>query len=211
MASSRGWITFKAFELFHNKCDHKRITCQLEKKSLNTTHQTEEFLLKVGGSLVKWLTASSRTTILIVSSLIIHQSSLQGTVFPFLHVRYNWSKSLRGVYSAKNNQTKTIWRAGMLLAHANENMFKVMNMEALHNFSGNYSWKKFDIELLSFCTLCSLDSSCSCPCVFNTAWFTEWPLQLFTWFQMVKIEHVCSSRVAACTLRGANTTLTAPY
>lgn len=59
--------------------------------------------------------------------------------FPSLNVRYNWSKSLHGVYLAKNNQTKTIWRAGMLLTDANENMFKMINMKDLHSFGRNYS------------------------------------------------------------------------
>lgn len=73
--------------------------------------------------------------------------------FPFRNVRYNWSKSLHGVYLAKNNQTKTIWSAGMLFVDANENMFKVINMKDLHNFRRNYSWKKLRDWTISFRTL----------------------------------------------------------
>lgn len=80
--------------------------------------------------------------------------------FPFRNVRYNWSKSLHGVYLAKNNQTKTIWSAGMLFVDANENMFQVINMKDLHNFRRNYSWKKLRDWTISFCTLCSLNFSC---------------------------------------------------
>lgn len=49
------------------------------------------------------------------------------------------NKSRRGVYFAKNNQTKTIWRAGMLPFIASENMFKVISMKDLHNCKRNYS------------------------------------------------------------------------
>lgn len=78
--------------------------------------------------------------------------------FPLENVKYNWSKCLHGVYLAKNNQTKTIWRAGMLFVDANENMFKMINMKDLHNFGRNYSWKK--VWTVSFCTPCSLNNSC---------------------------------------------------
>lgn len=47
-----------------------------------------------------------------------------------------------GVYFAKNNQTKTIWRAGMLSFIASENMFKVISMKDLHNCRRNYSGGK---------------------------------------------------------------------
>lgn len=114
--------------------------------------------------------------------------------FPFLNVRYNWSKSLHGVYLAKNNQTKTIWMAGKLLADANENMFKMINMKDLHNFMRNYSWKKARDWTVSFCTLCSLDNFCF---AFDMIYWVAAPAFYLTWLYL--------------TLCRANTTLTAPY
>lgn len=92
--------------------------------------------------------------------------------FPFLHVRYNRSKSLHGVYVAKNNQTKTIWRAGMPLVDANENMFSVINMKDLHNFRKNYVWKKSKIELLAS-VLCALWITLVLP-LFSQQYMINW-------------------------------------
>lgn len=62
-------------------------------------------------------------------------------------------KSRCGVYFAKNNQTKTIWRAGMLPFIASENMFKVISMKDLHNCKRNYSRgrKKRKHQTICFC------------------------------------------------------------
>lgn len=74
--------------------------------------------------------------------------------FPSQNVKYyNWGKKLSGVYLTKNNQTKTIWRAGMLLATANENMFKMINMKDLHNFRRIYCRKRFEPSTSIFCSL----------------------------------------------------------
>lgn len=44
---------------------------------------------------------------------------------------------LHVIYSAKNNQRRTIWSAGKLPFTASENMFKVIYMHKMHNFRRN--------------------------------------------------------------------------
>lgn len=83
-----------------------------------------------------------------------------------------------GVYIAKNNQTKTIWRAGMLPFIASENMFKVISLKDLHNCKRNYSRgrKKRKHQTICFCAQSTssyaqhnLPTGHSCFFCFNSA------------------------------------------
>lgn len=75
--------------------------------------------------------------------------------FPSLNLRYNWSKSWCIVCLAKNNQTKTIWRYGMLFDDANKNMFKMINMKDLHNFRRTELLVLWALWITAVMALCS--------------------------------------------------------